>query len=158
MECERGVMNQVKAFLVWEFEKYFIFKFSLFAISYALVRYRAMCSIVGLLVSPENLVNFGTFHPLGSSTCNTYSDRAYTKFGLCRLILSRLWARMFWPYQPNYFSLLSFLLNISDNFLDILVSISGITLELFWPIYSSSSLYVRGFIGRNPNCARPWLI
>jgi len=59
------VVNQMKAFLVREIGKYFNLKFSLFAISPASVRYRAICLTVDSLVSPTNLVNLGVFHPLG---------------------------------------------------------------------------------------------
>lgn len=64
----------VKVFLVIEFGKYLIFQFSLLAKSPALVWYRATCSTVDSLVSPTNLVNFGTFQPLENSGFLTYVD------------------------------------------------------------------------------------
>jgi hypothetical protein len=67
MECGGRVVNHVKAFFVREFGKYFILKFSLFAMSPASVRNLAICSTVDSLVSPANLVNFGILTPLGSS-------------------------------------------------------------------------------------------
>ena len=98
-------MNQVKAFFVKELGKYFIFKFSLFAILPASIKYRAMCSTVDSLLSLANLVNFGIFQFLGNSVINTYLDKADTKFGLCRPILkpfcankvSTTFAMLFWP-------------------------------------------------------------
>ena len=98
-------MNQVKAFFVMELGKYFIFKFSLFAILLASIKYRAMCSSVDSLVSPANWVNFGIYQFLANSDINSYSDKAGTKFGLCRPMLkpfcankvSTIFAMLFWP-------------------------------------------------------------
>lgn len=88
------MVNHVKAFLVREFGKNLIFKFSLFAISSASVWYRAICSIVDSLVSPSNLVNLETFHPLEISVWKTYSVKGDTKFGLCNPAFKPFWARM----------------------------------------------------------------
>ena len=69
------MVNHVKEFLVRELGKYFILKFSLFAISHASIRYLATCSTVDSLVSLENLVNLGTFHLAGNYDYKTYSDK-----------------------------------------------------------------------------------
>ena len=76
------MVNQVKAFLVRELGKYLILRLSLFDISPASIKYLAICSTVDSVVSPENLVNFGTFHLGGKSVCKIYSDNGDVKFGL----------------------------------------------------------------------------
>jgi len=55
------VVNQVKAFFVKELGKYLIFKFSLFVITHASVKYRAMCSTMDSLVLPNKFGKFGNF-------------------------------------------------------------------------------------------------
>lgn len=85
-------MNHVKAFLVREFGKYFIFKFSLLAISPTSVWYLTTCSTVDQFVSLVNLVKLGTFHPWGSFSCHTYCDSGDTKLGLWRPMLRPFWA------------------------------------------------------------------
>lgn len=87
MECGRNIFNHVKAFLVKEFVKYLIFKFSVFYIFSASIWYRVIGSTVVSLSLIENLVNLGTSHPLGNLVSNTYSDNGETKLGLCRSIL-----------------------------------------------------------------------
>ena len=72
----------MKAFFVRELGKCLILRFSLFAISPASIKYLATCLIVDSVVSPENLVNFGTF-PLGDkSVCRIYSYNGDVMFGL----------------------------------------------------------------------------
>ena len=71
MEFGGRVVNHVKALFVNEFGKYLIFRFSLLAKSPAS---SGTCSTVDSLVSPANLVKFGTFYPLGNSAYLTYSD------------------------------------------------------------------------------------
>ena len=89
------MVNHVKAFLVRELGKNFIFKSSLFAKFPASAKYLAICSTVDSLVSPANFVNLGIFHPLGNSACNTYSDKGDTKFGLCNPVFKPFWAKIF---------------------------------------------------------------
>lgn len=76
-------MNHVKAFFVREYGKNLIFQFSLFSISSTSFWYQAICSIVDSLVSLANLVNSGTFHPMGSYVYKTYPVKGDTKFSLC---------------------------------------------------------------------------
>lgn len=58
-----------------ELGKYLILRFSFLSMSSASVRYQVIYLTVDSLVSPINFINLGTFHPLGSSVCNTYFDR-----------------------------------------------------------------------------------
>lgn len=88
------MVNQVKAFFVREFGKYFIFKFSLFATSPASVWYLVTCLTVISLVSQVNLVNLGTSQPLGNFVCRRYSDIGETKLGLWSPTLSPFWAKI----------------------------------------------------------------
>lgn len=81
-------MNQVNKFFVREHGKYFNFKSSLFSMSPAPVWYLATCSMVDSSVSPANLVNLRTFHPLGNSVCKTKSGRAEEYVGRCRHVLT----------------------------------------------------------------------
>lgn len=109
MECAGRVANHVKVFFIRKLGKYLILKFSLFGMSPALVKYQAICSTVDSFISPANLVNLGTFHPLGSSVCNTYSANGDVYFGLCRpmfipfcaITLSTMTSRLF---STNKFS------------------------------------------------------
>src|SRR3954469_9009889 len=78
MEFGGKVVNQTNAFFVSELGKYLILKFSFPARSPASVRYLAICSTVDSLVSPENLVNFGTLVPLGVARSRNMNNRVAT--------------------------------------------------------------------------------
>ncbi|CAI8609274.1 unnamed protein product [Vicia faba] len=54
-----------------ELGKYFILKSSFTTKSLSFVWYLETCSTVDSSTSPTNLVNFGSFQPLGNSVCNT---------------------------------------------------------------------------------------
>lgn len=159
MECGRSIVNHVKAFLVKEFGKYFIFKFSLFTISHASIRYQVISSTTDSLVSPTNLMNLGTFQPLGSLVYSIYSNKTDTNLAYVGLYWDRYGLGCFRPHGTNYFALFKlFCWTFLTTPSTIWFLFSSITLGLFWLIYSSCSLCVRGSIDRNPNCGCPWLI
>lgn len=74
----------MSALFVRELGKYLIFRSSLFAMSPTSIWYMETCSIVDSSVSPENLVNFGTFHPLDNYVCKTNSANGDEYVGLWR--------------------------------------------------------------------------
>lgn len=157
MKWRGSMVKHVKSFFVIEFRRYFIFKFSTLGMSHASIWYLKTCLTIDSFVSLENLVNLGTFYPLQSSVCWTYSDRGDTKLGLWRPMLRPFWIGI---CSTTFVMLFSPLKLFCWTFLSIwsaswfLLTIIG--LGLFWPMYSSSFICMRGLVCRSPPYCYPW--
>ena len=68
-DCGGSIVNQVNTFFVRELGKYFILKSLFTTKSPSSLWYLATCPTVDSSTSLVNLVNFGSFQPLGNFVC-----------------------------------------------------------------------------------------